>query len=183
MFCSLGWTGQCNEQAGPPFPSLACRTWRMSEVRPHWFPIGKIIAQAIQLAMRKITHLCGYTIEGCAENAHSTAHYQKSPSNIRLSLLPHYAKELRPSHPGSVRTETTYCNESEYCYPSLKEKREREAETYELPLLRRIHYQEASKENGTGLCHLFLLNVQTYLQPTRLSLSSTILRFRQISFS
>src|SRR6266852_1412496 len=48
-------------------------------------------------------------MNGCAENAHSTAHYQKSPSNIRLSLLHYYAKGLRPSHPPSSRSYSKLC--------------------------------------------------------------------------
>jgi hypothetical protein len=59
LICSFGWTGPFNEQAWPPFPPLARCTWWMSEDHPHWFPIRKIISQALQLAMRKITHLTG----------------------------------------------------------------------------------------------------------------------------
>ena len=41
LICSFGWTGPFNEQAWPPFPPLARRTWWMSEDHPHWFPIER----------------------------------------------------------------------------------------------------------------------------------------------
>ena len=53
--------------------------------------------------------------------------------------------------------------ESCFCYPSPDKRLRREAETNELSLLRSIHDQEASEENGTWLCYLLLPNVPTYL--------------------
>jgi transposase-like protein len=53
--------------------------------------------------------------------------------------------------------------ESCFCYPSPDKRLRREAETNELSLLRRIHDQEASEENGTWLCYLLLPHVPTYL--------------------
>jgi CubicO group peptidase (beta-lactamase class C family) len=53
--------------------------------------------------------------------------------------------------------------ESCFCFPSPDKRLRREAETNALSLLRSIHDQEASEENGTWLCSLLLPNVPTYL--------------------